>query len=99
VTRDASPAADSIRVAEVIAALSLATDLGIGAPLEHGLHSKPLAMRLADRLKVNAETATQTYYACQLARPASRATRRHAVTTHAAGFVCGQTEGSDRTCP
>ena len=63
---EASPAMESIRVAEVIAALSLATDLGIGVPLEHGLHSTLLAMRLADRLKVDAETATQTYYACQL---------------------------------
>ncbi len=57
---------ERIRVAEVIGALSLATDLGIGVPLEHGLHSTLLAMRLADRLKVDAETAIQTYYACQL---------------------------------
>jgi HD-GYP domain-containing protein (c-di-GMP phosphodiesterase class II) len=66
VADDASPATERIRMAEVIAALSLATDLGIGVPLEHGLHSTLLAMRLADRLKVDAETATQTYYACQL---------------------------------
>jgi HD-GYP domain-containing protein (c-di-GMP phosphodiesterase class II) len=57
---------ERIRAAEVIAALSLATDLGIGVPLEYGLHSTLLAMRLADRLKVDAQTATQTYYACQL---------------------------------
>jgi HD-GYP domain-containing protein (c-di-GMP phosphodiesterase class II) len=50
----------------VIAALSLATDLGIGVPLEHGLHSTVVAMRLAERLGVDAETATQTYYACLL---------------------------------
>jgi HD-GYP domain-containing protein (c-di-GMP phosphodiesterase class II) len=50
----------------VIAALSLATDLGIGVPLEYGLHSTLLAMRLADRLNVDARTATQTYFACQL---------------------------------
>ncbi len=62
----ASQAPESIRVAEVIAALSLATDLGIGVPLEHGLESTLLAMRLADRLNVDPETATQTYYACQL---------------------------------
>jgi hypothetical protein len=57
---------ERIRVAEVIGALSLATDLGIGVPLEHGLQSTLLAMRLADHLKVDAETAAQTYYACQL---------------------------------
>jgi HD-GYP domain-containing protein (c-di-GMP phosphodiesterase class II) len=66
VADEASEAVESIRAAEVIAALSLATDLGIGVPLEYGLHSTLLAMRLADRLKVDAETATQTYYACQL---------------------------------
>src|SRR5215207_2604650 len=57
---------ESVRAAEVIAALSLATDLGISVPLEYGLHSTLLAMRLADRLKVDGETATQIYYACQL---------------------------------
>jgi HD-GYP domain-containing protein (c-di-GMP phosphodiesterase class II) len=59
-------AMDRIRAAEMIAALSLAADLGIAVPLEHGLQSTLLAMRLADRLKVDAETAVQTYYACQL---------------------------------
>jgi HD-GYP domain-containing protein (c-di-GMP phosphodiesterase class II) len=50
----------------VIAALSLATDLGIGVPLEHGLQSTLLAMRLGERLGVDADTASQTYYACLL---------------------------------
>jgi HD-GYP domain-containing protein (c-di-GMP phosphodiesterase class II) len=63
---DASPARERVRVAEVIASLSLATDLGIGVPLEHGLHSTLLAMRLADRLEVDAQTAADTYYACLL---------------------------------
>jgi HD-GYP domain-containing protein (c-di-GMP phosphodiesterase class II) len=66
VADEASPAVESVRVAEVIAALSLATDLGIGVPLEHGLHSTLLAMRLADRLMVDEETASQIYHACQL---------------------------------
>lgn len=55
-----------VRVAEVIAALSLATDLGVGLPLEHGLRSTLLAMRIGDRLGVDAETASQTYYGCLL---------------------------------
>jgi hypothetical protein len=50
----------------VIAALSLATDLGIGVPLEHGLHSTMVGMRLCDRLGVDAETAHQTYCGCLL---------------------------------
>ncbi|MGH9224136.1 MAG: HD domain-containing phosphohydrolase [Acidimicrobiales bacterium] len=50
----------------MIAALSLATDLAIGVPLEHGLHSTLFAMRLADLLDVDDETASHTYYACLL---------------------------------
>jgi hypothetical protein len=55
-----------VRTAEVIAALSLATDLGVGLPFEHGLHSTLLAMRLGERLGVDAETASRTYYGCLL---------------------------------
>jgi HD-GYP domain-containing protein (c-di-GMP phosphodiesterase class II) len=49
-----------------MAALSLATDLGIGTALEHGLQSTLVAMRLADSLDLDAETASQTYYTCLL---------------------------------
>jgi HD-GYP domain-containing protein (c-di-GMP phosphodiesterase class II) len=57
---------ERVRTAEVIAALSLATDLGIGVPLEHGLQSTLIAMRLGERLGVDPETASQIYYACLL---------------------------------
>jgi len=50
----------------LIAALCLATDLGMGFPFEHGLQTTVIAMRLADRLDVDRETASQTYYACLL---------------------------------
>jgi HD-GYP domain-containing protein (c-di-GMP phosphodiesterase class II) len=49
-----------------MAALSLATDLGIGLPLEHGLQSTLLAIRLGELLGVDPDTASQTYYACLL---------------------------------
>ena len=62
----ASQGGERVCAAEVIAALSLATDLGIGVPLEHGLHSTLLAMRLGERLGVDQDTASQTYYACLL---------------------------------
>jgi hypothetical protein len=55
-----------VGAAEVIAALSLATDLGMGLPLEHGLHSTVFAMRLCTRLGVDVETASQVYYGCLL---------------------------------
>jgi HD-GYP domain-containing protein (c-di-GMP phosphodiesterase class II) len=57
---------DEVRTAEVIAALCLATDLGIGLPFEHGLQSTVFAMRLADRLGVDSDTAAQVYYGCLL---------------------------------
>jgi DNA-binding CsgD family transcriptional regulator len=55
-----------IRTAEVVAALSLATDLGTGFPLEHSLYSTVVAMRLADRLGADRTTLTQTYYGSML---------------------------------
>lgn len=58
----AAQAKDQVRTAEVVAALSLATDLGIGVPLEHGLHSALIAARLGDVLAVDPETRAQAYY-------------------------------------
>jgi HD-GYP domain-containing protein (c-di-GMP phosphodiesterase class II) len=55
-----------VRTAEVIATLSLATDLATGLPLEHGLRSTLVAMRLAECLGVDPRTAADTYYACLL---------------------------------
>ena len=63
---EASPAEERLRAAEVVAALCLATDLGMGFPFEHGLHSTLIAMRLADRLGVDGATTSQTYYVCLL---------------------------------
>ena len=57
---------EQVRTAEVIAALCLATDLGVGLPVEHGLHSTLIAMRLAARLGVDTGTASSTYYGCLL---------------------------------
>src|SRR5918995_2510883 len=59
-------AVEEVRAAEVIGALCLATDLGMGFPFEHGLHSTLIARRLADRLDVEPATAAETYYACLL---------------------------------
>jgi len=57
---------DRVRAAEIIGVLSLATDLGMGLPLEHGLQSTLVAMRLCERLGVDPETTTHTYYGCLL---------------------------------
>jgi HD-GYP domain-containing protein (c-di-GMP phosphodiesterase class II) len=61
-----SQGGERVRGAELVAALCLATDLGMGFPFEHGLHSTLISMRLADRLGVDRETRWQTYYACLL---------------------------------
>jgi hypothetical protein len=57
VTIGAPGGGDRIGAAEVIAVLSLATDLGLGVALEHGLRSTLFAMRLCERLGVVGETA------------------------------------------
>ena len=41
---------ERVRTAELIAALCLATDLGMGFPFEHGLHTTLVAMRVAGKL-------------------------------------------------
>src|SRR3954470_17822660 len=60
------PEWDEVRTAELIAAMCLATDLGIGLPLEHGPESTAIAMRLSERLGVDRETTVQVYYGCLL---------------------------------
>jgi hypothetical protein len=66
VPREPSQGAEQVRAAEVIGALCLATDLGMGFPFEHGLRSTLAATRLAERLGVDPATASQAYYACLL---------------------------------
>jgi len=61
-----SPDEERVRTAEVIGALCLATDLGMGFPFEHGLHETLIAMRLAEQLGVDRATASQTFYTALL---------------------------------
>jgi HD-GYP domain-containing protein (c-di-GMP phosphodiesterase class II) len=60
------PDRGQVRTAEVIAALSLATDLAMGVRLEYGLRSTLVAMRLCESLAVDPEIASQTYFHCLL---------------------------------
>ncbi len=55
-----------VRSAEIVAAMCLASDLAMGLPLEHGLERTLVAMRLGERLGIDADTASDTYYACPL---------------------------------
>lgn len=49
--------------AELLAALSVAIDLGLGQPAEHMLRSALIATRLADRLGLSRQQRDPTYYA------------------------------------
>jgi HD-GYP domain-containing protein (c-di-GMP phosphodiesterase class II) len=53
---------DSIRAAELVGALSLATDLGTGQPLEHALRTAVLAVRLGELAEASREELADTYY-------------------------------------
>jgi HD-GYP domain-containing protein (c-di-GMP phosphodiesterase class II) len=53
---------DHIRLAELMASLSLATDLGLGQPLEQQLRVCLLALELAERLGCTPEEASDVYY-------------------------------------
>ncbi len=61
-----SPGEEPIRAAEVVGALSLATDLGTGQPLEHALRSAVLAVRLGELAGASAEELAATYYVALL---------------------------------
>jgi HD-GYP domain-containing protein (c-di-GMP phosphodiesterase class II) len=56
-----------LRLAELVAAFSRATDLGIGQPMEHVLRSWLIAVRLGERLGLGAETRVSLYYVMMLA--------------------------------
>ncbi|HEX9122824.1 MAG TPA: HD domain-containing phosphohydrolase [Actinomycetota bacterium] len=56
-----------IRLAELVAAFSLATDLGLGQPVEHVLRSWLIAARLGDQVGLRAHERQCLYYVVTLA--------------------------------
>jgi HD-GYP domain-containing protein (c-di-GMP phosphodiesterase class II)/DNA-binding CsgD family transcriptional regulator len=57
---------ESLHVAEVLGALSLATDLGSGVPFEKGLRTAVVATMLADAVGLDPRLRRATYYAALL---------------------------------
>jgi HD-GYP domain-containing protein (c-di-GMP phosphodiesterase class II) len=55
-----------IRAAEVVGALSLATDLGTGQPLEHALRTAVLSVRLGELAGASTEELAAAYYVALL---------------------------------
>jgi HD-GYP domain-containing protein (c-di-GMP phosphodiesterase class II) len=56
-----------LRLAELVAAFSLATDLGLGQPMEHVLRSWVIAARLGDRMGVELDDRGDLFYVATLA--------------------------------
>ena len=52
-----------LRKAELLAAISLAIDLGLGQPMEHMLRSSLIATRIAERMGLDAQQRATVYYA------------------------------------
>ncbi len=57
---------DHVRLAELVAALSLGIDLGFGQPMEHVLRQSLIALRLADGLGLDDEQRAVVYYTALL---------------------------------
>jgi len=55
-----------VRLAELVAALSLGIDLGFGQPMEHVLRQCLIALRLAERVGLDEETRVAVYYTALL---------------------------------
>lgn len=53
---------EQVRLAELVAAVALATDLGTGQPMGHGLRTCHLAMGLAHEIGLPVEDQFDTYY-------------------------------------
>ena len=56
-----------IRLAELVALLSLGTDLGLGMPMEHVMRQCLVALRLADKLALGGDDRAVLYYSGLLA--------------------------------
>jgi HD-GYP domain-containing protein (c-di-GMP phosphodiesterase class II) len=56
------PTDSRVRLAELVAMLSLGTDLGFGQPMEHVMRQSLIALRLAERLDLDEATRGVVYY-------------------------------------
>ena len=61
-----SPDHGQVRLAELVASLSLGIDLGFGQPMEHVLRQCLIALRLAERLGADDESRSVVYYTALL---------------------------------
>src|SRR5947209_20288777 len=64
-------ARSGVQLAEVVAAIALAADLGLGQPLEHVLRSCTIATRFAEHLGVSTDDRDATYWVTLFVRAGS----------------------------
>ncbi|MGH2840225.1 MAG: HD domain-containing phosphohydrolase [Solirubrobacteraceae bacterium] len=83
---EAAGSDDRIRLAQLMAALSLATDLGVGQPLQHELAVCLAALELAGRLSCSQEECSEVYYVALVA---------HVGCTGAAPYFASWVGGDD----
>jgi HD-GYP domain-containing protein (c-di-GMP phosphodiesterase class II) len=60
------PDGERVRLAELVAALSLGVDLGFGQPMEHVLRQCRIALRIAELVGVGEDTRSAIYYSALL---------------------------------
>lgn len=63
-----APSVAAVRLAEVVASLSLATDLGVGQPMQHALRACLLGLSLGEALGLDEEALGLVYYVALLQR-------------------------------
>jgi hypothetical protein len=59
---DGRPAPVGVRLAELVAVLSLASDLGMGQPMEHAMRQCLIALRLGDHVGLDQDQRESLYY-------------------------------------
>ncbi|MBI2861528.1 MAG: hypothetical protein HYX89_01785 [Chloroflexi bacterium] len=52
----------TISMCELLSALSVALDLGMGAPVEHSVRASYVATRLGHKLRLSSEEVTDIFY-------------------------------------
>ena len=65
-TQSESRQTTTVRLAELVAALSLGVDLGFGQPMEHVLRQCLIALRIAEQLGLDDDARADVYYTALL---------------------------------
>src|SRR4029077_9109897 len=65
-TQARAASTNEVRLAELVAALSLGVDLGFGQPMEHVLRECMIALRLGDRIGLDEDERSTVYYTALL---------------------------------